>query len=85
MTTPPQSAASDDTWRALLAQYDMVQAASRFAWEALLEAYQPTWDGRIEPRPELIERYQQASALLRAAERALLTYMESGNQPPARP
>lgn len=85
MTASQPTAGSGTTWRALLAQYDMVQAASKFAWEALLDAYKPSWDGRVDPQPELIERYKQASALLRAAERALLTFMECVSGPPSDP
>lgn len=73
LTSPTE----DTTWRALLAQHEMVQAAMRFAWSALIEAYQPGLDGHIVPDPELVARYREASALLRAAERALLTYIET--------
>ena len=68
----------DATWRALLAQHEMVQAATRFAWNALVDAYHPGADGHITPDPDLVARYREASALLRAAERALLTFIEAG-------
>jgi hypothetical protein len=79
-TDPEQSPATadDQQWIALLARYDLLQAAARLAWEALLEAYKPSADGLIDPSAELLERYQQAVAVRQAAELALFRHVNSG-------
>jgi hypothetical protein len=60
-----QSPATGDEqqWTDLLARYDLLQAAARLAWEALLQAQKSAADGRVDPPPELLERYQQSAAL----------------------
>jgi len=79
-TEPEQvpTGGDDQQWTELLARSDLLQAAARLAWEALLEAYRPADDGLVIPPPELLERYQQAAALRRAAEFALLKHILAG-------
>jgi hypothetical protein len=80
--TEPEKASSgggdDQQWHGLLARYDLLQAAARLAWEALLEAYKPGADGTINPPAELLDRYAQACAVREVAEMALFNYIESG-------
>ena len=76
--TDPEQAPTggdDGQWTELLARYDLLQAAARISWEALLEAYKPSIDGSINPPLELLERYQQAAALRQAAEFALFKHI----------
>jgi hypothetical protein len=81
--TKPEQAPNggeDQQWTELLARYDLLQAAARLAWEALLEAYKPSADGFVDRPPELLERYQQASALRQAAEFALYRHILTGGR-----
>jgi hypothetical protein len=76
-TDPEQAPAggNDQQWTELLARYDLLQAAARISWQALLEAYKPSADGSIDPPLELLERYQQAAALRQVAEFALFNHI----------
>lgn len=70
----------DEQWRELRTQCELVQAAARLAWEALIEAYTDPSDGFREPPVELLARYRQARLLRMAAEQALLDHLESRPQ-----
>ena len=45
------SGGDDPQWSELMVRYDMLQAAARLAWEALLAAYKTGADGSIGPPP----------------------------------
>ena len=65
----------DEEWSALLAKYDLLNAACMVAWQALVAAYRPKPNGCTEPSPELMRRYKEASTVRMAAERRLLLFV----------
>ncbi|HEY6514454.1 MAG TPA: hypothetical protein VI032_20930 [Burkholderiaceae bacterium] len=67
-------------WAGLLARYNVLQLAAMDAWERLLGAYRATPEGLIDPPPELLERYQRASAMRQQAEVALFSYIQAGGR-----
>jgi hypothetical protein len=67
---------TDQRWRALMAQHDMLSAAAAVAWSALVEAYRPSADGMIRVQPELLQRYYSACAMRAAAEADLLALLQ---------
>ena len=64
-------------WQQLLAQYELLQAASTVALKALLEAYRYSPDGNMTVDEVALTRYKEASALRMTAEAALLQSLQS--------
>jgi len=67
----------DEQWTEVVARYDVLQAATTFAWQALLDANKPSPAGSIDPQPELLLRYRNLSAMRMAAEQTMLAYSAS--------